>query len=116
MVESTYNWYWLVDGLKDAGFDVKQANTVVMKRYDGLKHSDDQDDAAFLAHLLRLGILPTGYVHPPQERALRDLARKRFNWCVVGLSMCWRWKTSWRASRVTGSVALPLSACRAANR
>ncbi|TWD98745.1 transposase [Pseudomonas sp. AG1028] len=77
VVESTYNWYWLVDGLKDAGFDVKLANTVAMKRYDALKHSDDQDDAAFLAHLLRLGILPTGYVHPPQERALRDLARKR---------------------------------------
>lgn len=77
VVESTYNWYWLVDGLKDAGFDVKLANTAAMKRYDGLKHSDDQDDAAFLAHLLRLGILPTGYVHPPQERALRDLARKR---------------------------------------
>lgn len=77
VVESTYNWYWLVDGLKDAGFDVKLANTVAMKRYDGLKHSDDQDDAAFLAHLLRLGILPTGYVHPPQARALRDLARKR---------------------------------------
>lgn len=77
VVESTYNWYWLVDGLKDAGFDVMLANTVAMKRYDGLKHSDDQDDAAFLAHLLRLGILPTGYIHPPQERALRDLARKR---------------------------------------
>lgn len=77
VVESTYNWYWLVDGLKDAGLDVKLANTVAMKRYDGLKHSDDKDDAAFLAHLLRLGILPTGYVHPPQERALRDLARKR---------------------------------------
>ncbi|WP_437884025.1 IS110 family transposase [Pseudomonas sp. LRF_L74] len=77
VVESTYNWYWLVDGLKGAGFDVKLANTVAMKRYDGLKHSDDQDDTAFLAHLLRLGILPTGYVHPPQERALRDLARKR---------------------------------------
>jgi transposase len=48
-----------------------------MKRYDGLKHSDDETDAAHLAHLLRLGILPTGYIHPPAERALRDLARKR---------------------------------------
>ena len=48
-----------------------------MKRYDGLKHSDDEDDAAHLAHLLRLGILPTGYIHPPSERGLRDLARKR---------------------------------------
>lgn len=48
-----------------------------MKRYDGLKHSDDETDAAHLAHLLRLGILPTGHIHPPTERALRDLARKR---------------------------------------
>lgn len=58
-------------------YDVKLANTVAMKRYDGLKHSDDGDDAAHLAHLLRLGILATGYIHPPAERALRDLARKR---------------------------------------
>lgn len=77
VIESTYNWYWLVDGLQASGYNVKLANTVAMKQYDGLKHSDDQDDAAHLAHLLRLGILPTGYIHPPAERALRDLARKR---------------------------------------
>jgi len=59
------------------GDKVKLANTVAMKRYDGLKHSADEDDAAFLAQLLRLGILPTGHIHPPGERALRDLARKR---------------------------------------
>ena len=77
VVESTYNWYWLVDGLMAEGYAVRLANTVAMKRYDGLKHSDDETDAAHLAHLLRLGILPTGYIHPPTERALRDLARKR---------------------------------------
>jgi len=77
VVESTYNWYWLVDGLMAEGYTVKLANTVAMKRYDGLKYSDDESDAAHLAHLLRLGILPTGYIHPPAERALRDLARKR---------------------------------------
>ena len=36
VVESTYNWYWLVDGLMAAGHEVKLANTVAMKRYDGL--------------------------------------------------------------------------------
>ena len=77
VVESTYNWCWLVDGLMAEGYDVRLANTVAMKRYDGLKHSDDETDAAHLAHMLRLGILPTGYIHPPAERALRDLARKR---------------------------------------
>jgi transposase len=77
VVESTYNWYWLVDGLMAEGYTVKLANTVAMKRYDGLKYSDDESDAAHLTHLLRLGILPTGHIHPPAERALRDLARKR---------------------------------------
>lgn len=77
VVESTYNWYWLVDGLMGAGFDVKLANTGAMKKYDGLKHSGDETDARHLAHLLRLGILPTGTILPPEQRALRDLARKR---------------------------------------
>jgi transposase len=77
VVESTYNWYWLVDGLQAAGYRVHLANTAAIKRYDGLKHSGDESDAAHLAQLLRLNILPTGYICPLQERALRDLARKR---------------------------------------
>jgi transposase len=77
VVESTYNWYWLIDGLQAAGYRVHLANPAAMKRYEGLKHSGDETDAAYLAHLLRLGILPTGYICPPDERAVRDLARKR---------------------------------------
>jgi len=77
VVESTYNWYWLVDGLQAAGYTVHLANTAAMKRYEGLKYSDDETDAAYLAQLLRLQILPTGYICPVKERALRDLARKR---------------------------------------
>ena len=77
VVESTYNWYWLVDGLQAAGYTVHLANTAAMKRYEGLKYSDDQTDAAYLAQLLRLGILPTGYICPIEQRGLRDLARKR---------------------------------------
>lgn len=77
VVESTYNWYWLVDGLQQAGFEVKLANTYAIKKYDGLKYSGDQTDARHLAHLLRLGILPTGTILPPDHRGMRDLARKR---------------------------------------
>jgi transposase len=77
VIESTYNWYWLVDGLQAAGFVVHLANTTAIKKYDGLKHSGDETDARYLAHLLRLGILPTGTILPPQQRAVRDLARKR---------------------------------------
>lgn len=76
-VESTFNWYWLVDGLQDAGFTVHLVNTCAVKQYDGLKHSGDFEDARHLAHLLRLGILPTGHIYPRHERALRDLLRKR---------------------------------------
>jgi transposase len=76
-VESTYNWYWLVDGLQEAGFVVKLAHPVAVRKYDGLKHSGDEADARQLAHLLRLGILPTGTILPPEHRVIRDLARKR---------------------------------------
>jgi len=77
VVESTYNWYWLVDGLQGAGYRVHLANTSAIKQYEGLKHSDDDSDAAHLAQLLRLNILPTGYITAPAQRALRDLSRKR---------------------------------------
>jgi transposase len=77
VVESTYNWYWLVDGLQAAGYQVHLAHAAAMKRYEGLKHSGDDTDAAQLAHLLRLGILPTGYIYPAAERGLRDLGRRR---------------------------------------
>ena len=43
----------------------------------GIKYSGDEQDAWHLAHLLRLGILPTGYIYPKEERAVRDLLRKR---------------------------------------
>jgi len=80
VVESTFNWYWLVDGLQAAGHKVHLANTAAIKaikKYDGLKHSGDETDARHLAHLLRLGILPTGTILPPEQRTARDLARKR---------------------------------------
>ena len=76
-VESIFNWYWLVDGLMEAGYCVKLVNTVAVKTYDGLKYRSDEHEARHLAHLLRLGILPTGYIYPKQERAVRDLFRKR---------------------------------------
>lgn len=76
-VESTFNWYWLVDGLMEAGYTVKLVNTAAVKVYDGLKYTGDEHDARHLAHLLRLGVLPTGYIYPKQERGVRDLLRKR---------------------------------------
>ena len=77
VVESTYNWYWLVDGLQEAGYRVHLANTAAIVQYSGLKYSDDDTDAHWLATLLRLGLLPEGYIYPRAERPVRDLLRKR---------------------------------------
>ncbi len=77
VVESTYNWYWLVDGLMEQGYKVHLANTAAIQQYEGLKYTDDHSDARWLAHLLRLEVLPQGYIYPKAERPVRDLLRKR---------------------------------------
>jgi len=78
VVESTFNWYWLIDGLMDAGYQcVHLANPSAIQQYEGIKHTDDQHDAFFLAQMLILGILPQGYIYPKEDRPVRDLARKR---------------------------------------
>jgi len=77
VVESTYNWYWLVDGLQEKGYRMHLANPSAIRQYEGLKHTDDQWDAFWLAQLLLLGILPQGYIYPKAERPTRDLLRRR---------------------------------------
>jgi transposase len=77
VVESTFNWYWLVDGLMENGYKVHLANPSAIKQYEGLKHTDDKWDAFWLAHMLRLNILPEGYIYPKEERPVRDLLRRR---------------------------------------
>jgi transposase len=76
-VESTYNWYWLVDGLQDQGYHVVLANPAAMQPYSGMKHTDDVSDAFFLTELLRLDLLPTGHLCDRQSRPVRDLLRRR---------------------------------------
>jgi len=78
-VESTFNWYWLVDALMESGYPVRLANPVAIQKYKGLKHSDDSSDAAWLAEMLRLRILPQGYIYPREHRPVRDLLRKRMH-------------------------------------
>ncbi|MBK5102184.1 MAG: transposase, partial [Desulfobacteraceae bacterium] len=77
VVESTYNWYWLVDGLQQEGYKVHLANPSAIKQYEGLKHTDDKWDSFWLAHLKRLNILPEGYIYPKEERPVRDILRRR---------------------------------------
>jgi len=77
VVESTYNWYWLVDGLQENGYEVHLANPSAIKQYEGLKHTDDRWDSFWLAHMYRLNLLAEGYIYPKEHRAVRDLLRRR---------------------------------------
>ena len=77
VVESTFNWYWLVDGLQEHGYKLHLANPAAMVKYSGLKHSDDQSDSYWLAHMKRLNLLPEGYIYPKKNRPVRDLLRRR---------------------------------------
>ena len=77
VVESTFNWYWLVDGLQEHGYRVHLANPSAIQQYEGLKHTDDKWDSFWLAHMYRLGILAEGYIYPKEHRAVRDLLRRR---------------------------------------
>ncbi len=78
-VESTYNWYWLVDGLRARGYPIDLANPAQIEQYSGLKHADDKHDAFHLAELQRLNILPKAHIYNPQLRPVRDLLRRRTN-------------------------------------
>ena len=77
VVESTYNWYWLADALLAENYTVHLANPCAIQTYSGLKYSDDKSDARWLAKLLKLNILKTGYIYPKDQRPLREVLRRR---------------------------------------
>jgi len=77
VVEATYNWYWLVDGVQKAGYKVHLAHPAKLEGRKGKKHTNDYDSAYYLAHLLRMKNLPEGYIYPAETRGQRDLLRKR---------------------------------------
>ncbi len=76
-VESTFNWYWLVDGLRAQGYPIDLANPAKIEQYSGGKHADDKHDAFHLAELQRLKILPKAYIYDAELRPVRDLLRRR---------------------------------------
>jgi transposase len=46
----------------EAGYPVHLANTAAIQQYGGLKYTDDHSDARWLAPLVRLKVLPEGYI------------------------------------------------------
>jgi transposase len=109
-VESTFNWYWLVDGLKDRDFPVRLVSPSGVEQYNGLKHGNDKSDSFFLAKLMRLGILPEGYIYPREERAVRDLLRRRMRLIQIRTGRVLSLESLW--NRQTGQ-ALSCNATKA---
>jgi transposase len=105
-VESTFNWYWLVDGLRGQGYGIDLANPAKIEQYNGIKHVDDKDDAFHLAELQRLNILPKAHVYDPQLRPVRDLLRRRTLLVHQRTSLLLSFKSLY--ARTTGQ-ALPLN-------
>jgi len=76
-VESTFNWYWFVDGLREQGRNVKLGNPAKMEQYKGIKITNDLTDADWLAEQLRMDIFPECYIYPKETRPVRDALRKQ---------------------------------------
>jgi transposase len=77
-IEATYGWYWAVDALQAARFEVHLAHPYGMKAMRKRRRvKTDAVDAYELANLLRLGSLPEGWIAPKELRELRELVRHR---------------------------------------
>lgn len=76
-VESTYNWYWLLDGLKKNNVHCHLGHALYIKRMCGNKHKNDPVDARGIADLLRTNKFPSAYDYPEEMRETRDLLRRR---------------------------------------
>jgi transposase len=105
-VESTYNWYWLVDGLRAKGYPIDLANPAKIEQYSGMKHADDKHDAFHLAELQRLNILPKAHIYDAQLRPVRDLLRRRTNLVQERTALMLSFKSLY--SRTTGGQ-MPLA-------
>jgi hypothetical protein len=84
VVESTYNWYWLVDGLMDAGYQVHLANPSAIKKYDGLKYSGDFADAAYLAICCAWDCCPRATSSRGSYVQYATWHASGCSWCIIG--------------------------------
>jgi transposase len=105
-VESTFNWYWLVDGLHGRGYRIDLANPAQIEQYSGIKHADDKHDAFHLAELQRLDILPKAHIYDARLRPVRDLLRRRTNLVQDRTGLFLSFKSLY--ARTTGQT-MPLS-------
>jgi len=76
-VETTGNWYWIVDAMEQAGHHPALAHAAKSKLMMGHTNKTDKLDAGGLAALLRNGTLPTVWIPHGELRDQRELPRMR---------------------------------------
>jgi transposase len=76
-VETTGNWYWIVDEIEAAGCVPRLVHARKAKLMMGMINKTDRLDAHGLNRLQRTGTLPTVWIPPGTLRDLRDLPRTR---------------------------------------
>jgi transposase len=81
-VESTANWYWLVDLLQELELDVVLSNPVQTKAIAHARIKNDKVDAQTLAQLLSADLLPTCWMPTRADRNIRELLRTRLGLLV----------------------------------
>jgi len=77
VVESTFNWYWLIDALQEAGYKVVFAGTLGVFWISGAKVKTDPIDSLKLARLLKSNSILEAYIYPKEDRPVRALVRQR---------------------------------------
>jgi transposase len=76
-VESTFNWYWLIDELQALNIPVFLGHALYIRQQSGKKNKNDKIDARCIADMLRANRFPIAYMYPSDMRATRDLLRRR---------------------------------------
>jgi transposase len=76
-VETTGNWYWIVDEIEGAGCAPRLVHARKAKLMLGMINKTDKLDARGLNRLQRTGTLPTVWIPPRELRDWRDLPRTR---------------------------------------
>jgi hypothetical protein len=123
--EAAYGWGWLVELLEELELAPHLVHPSRCKAIASARLKNDKVDAATLAQLLRVDLLPEAWIAPQATRDLRDLLRHRA--ALVRLSTClknrvhavWLIVGSVRTGAcgpVRGGPGWPNSSCRRSHR
>ncbi len=76
-VECIFSWYWIADLCQQHQIDFVLGHALYMKCIHGGKAKNDKIDSEKIARLIIGGNFPQAYAYPAEQRAIRDLMRRR---------------------------------------